>query len=90
MNQQDLNQVFEDKGKEIGFYLEHLDMPLEVKQGFAEIIPTMEPDQIDEITETLRDSLITQVAIESTPEYQEQARKIDEETMKEIDAIINA
>ena len=89
MDDKQLQNISVEYGKKIGFLLEQIDIPNEIKLALADIIPNLEPEQIDKVAEALENTLITQLAIENTTEYKEAEEKINKETISEINNIIN-
>jgi|GEM_PF-4163866 len=78
----------EQYGKELGVMLDNLDLPQSFKKALVEIIQDLPIESVEKIYLATRESLEEQVGMELNGNYQEKAVEIDENTEKELDAIL--
>jgi hypothetical protein len=85
-----IEKEIEDYGRRIGYYLNELDIPLELKQDLVKILPDLEPEDIDKLVKTLEERLIDQKMLEEDPEYQKKIDEINKETLSQLQTILSA
>ncbi|MFC1801837.1 hypothetical protein ACFLY7_00115 [Patescibacteria group bacterium] len=84
----EFEKLTENYGKKIGYYLNELDMPDELKNDLIKTLPSLKPEEIDGFVKTLEDKLIDQKILEENPEYQKEMKKIDEETLSKLEELL--
>ena len=82
-------EQLEGIGQQFAAMLEYLDLPEEFKASLVAIIPDLEAEQFELLYNSLYESVVDRIAVETSEEYIAEADEIDKQTMAEIDEIIN-
>ena len=88
MNDQEQTNI-ESYGQQLGHVLNYLELPENFSRALIEIIPDLSIEQIVSLCESLESSVQEKAAIETTDEFMTASDAIDQNTLQEIDAIIN-
>lgn len=82
-------EQLEGIGQQFAAMLEYLDLPEEFKASLVSLVPDLTPEQFETLYNSLYESVVDRIAVETSEEYIEGAEEIDKQTVADIDEIIS-
>lgn len=76
-------------GRELGIFLNELDIPPTVKSAIIAILPNLSLEDIQSLRDSLKLAYEEQAMVESDEGYMKESAHNDQETIKELDEIIS-
>lgn len=82
-------EQLEGIGQQFAAMLEYLGLPEEFKASLVSLVPDLTPEQFETLYNSLYESVVDRIAVETSEEYIEGAEEIDKQTVADIDEIIS-